>query len=101
MADMHWDKRYLDGETPWDSGTVCGHLQAGLQDFGIEPCRALEVGCGTGTNAIWLAQQGFDVTSQASIDPLSGPNPLVHPTLHQPPPLRLAHWALDTRPAPT
>jgi SAM-dependent methyltransferase len=27
----------------------------------ISPCRALELGCGTGTNSIWLAQQGFKV----------------------------------------
>ena len=29
----------------------------------IKPCKALELGCGTGTNAIWLARQGFDVTA--------------------------------------
>ena len=62
MSDERWDKRYLDGETPWDSGTVCEHLPTALQDFGIGPCKALEIGCGTGTNAVWLAQQGFDVT---------------------------------------
>ena len=28
----------------------------------IQPCRALELGCGTGTNSVWLAQQGFEVT---------------------------------------
>jgi SAM-dependent methyltransferase len=28
----------------------------------IPPCRALELGCGTGTNCVWLAQQGFEVT---------------------------------------
>ena len=28
----------------------------------FEPCRALELGCGTGTNSVWLAQQGFEVT---------------------------------------
>jgi SAM-dependent methyltransferase len=26
----------------------------------IAPCRAIDLGCGTGTNAVWLAQQGFD-----------------------------------------
>src|SRR5262249_34565014 len=28
----------------------------------IQPSRALELGCGTGTNSVWLAQQGFEVT---------------------------------------
>ena len=63
MADPQWDQRYIDGEIPWDSGTVCGHLKAALEEFGIQPGRALELGCGTGTNAVWLAQQGFDVTA--------------------------------------
>jgi SAM-dependent methyltransferase len=27
----------------------------------IKPCKALDIGCGTGDNAIWLSQQGFRV----------------------------------------
>jgi cyclopropane fatty-acyl-phospholipid synthase-like methyltransferase len=27
----------------------------------IQPCRAIDLGCGTGLNAIYLAQHGFDV----------------------------------------
>jgi SAM-dependent methyltransferase len=27
----------------------------------IKPCKAFEIGCGTGDNAIWLAQQNFHV----------------------------------------
>jgi hypothetical protein len=27
----------------------------------IKPCNALDIGCGTGDNAIWLALHGFDV----------------------------------------
>ena len=63
MASEHWDKRYREGETPWDTGVVNGHLPQVLQERDIDPCRALEIGCGTGTNAIWMAQQGFDVTA--------------------------------------
>jgi 2-polyprenyl-3-methyl-5-hydroxy-6-metoxy-1,4-benzoquinol methylase len=34
-----------------------------VTDLGVRPCRAIEVGCGTGTNAIWLAARGFEVTA--------------------------------------
>ncbi|MCH8870025.1 MAG: class I SAM-dependent methyltransferase, partial [Chloroflexi bacterium] len=30
---------------------------------GIPPGRALEIGCGTGGNALWLAKQGWQVTA--------------------------------------
>jgi 2-polyprenyl-3-methyl-5-hydroxy-6-metoxy-1,4-benzoquinol methylase len=57
-----WDQRYEDGDLPWDSGIPDGHLPDVIEQYGIEPGKALEVGCGTGTNSIWLARQGFDVT---------------------------------------
>ncbi len=28
----------------------------------VAPCRALDLGCGTGSNAVFLAQHEFDVT---------------------------------------
>lgn len=29
----------------------------------ISPCRAIDLGCGTGSNAVFLAQRGFEVTA--------------------------------------
>lgn len=57
-----WDQRYAEGDLPWDSGRPDGHLQTVIEEHGIAPGKALEIGCGTGTNAIWLARQGFEVT---------------------------------------
>ncbi len=57
-----WDKRYVDGELPWDSGKPDIHLAEVIAAHGIKPGKALEIGCGTGTNSIWLAQHGFEVT---------------------------------------
>src|SRR5438128_412240 len=57
-----WDNRYRDSDTPWDTGYPSSELQRWLAEWKLTPCRALEVGCGTGTNLIWLAQQGFDCT---------------------------------------
>lgn len=58
-----WDERYQEGDLPWDSGRPDEHLVRLVGDHPIPPGRVLEVGCGTGTNAIWLAQQGFDVVA--------------------------------------
>jgi SAM-dependent methyltransferase len=59
----HWNKRYQGGDSPWDTGQPSSELRRVLHEEVIAPCRALELGCGTGTNAVWLAQQGFDVTA--------------------------------------
>lgn len=57
-----WNDSYRDGNLPWDTGRPSSELQTVVSQHGIQPCRALDVGCGTGTNSVWLAQQGFDVT---------------------------------------
>jgi len=57
-----WDKRYVEGELPWDSGKPDVHLAEVIAAHGIKPGKALEIGCGTGTNSIWLAQHGFAMT---------------------------------------
>jgi SAM-dependent methyltransferase len=66
----HWDTRYKEGQTPWDTGRPSSELVRTLAQESVAPCRAIELGCGTGTNAIWLAQQGFDV-SAVDISPLA------------------------------
>ena len=64
MADpIRWDERYEKGDTPWDTGQPSSELQRVIAEAAIAPCRAIDLGCGTGTNAVWLAQQGFDVTA--------------------------------------
>jgi methyl halide transferase len=61
--DRDWEDKYREGNTPWDSGLASKELQRALSEHSIAPGRALELGCGTGTNAVFLAQQGFDVTA--------------------------------------
>ncbi len=46
---------------PWEIGPR--EEQVGLvEDGALTPCRAVDLGCGTGANAIFLAQHGFEVT---------------------------------------
>ena len=60
----HWESRYIGSDAPpWDTGRVSAELVRRIATAGIAPCRAIELGCGTGTNAVWLAQNGFDVTA--------------------------------------
>lgn len=60
---IRWEERYRTGETPWDTGQPSSELGRVLAEGLVKPGRAVELGCGTGTNAVWLAQQGFDVTA--------------------------------------
>jgi SAM-dependent methyltransferase len=57
-----WEVRYRTGDTPWDTGQPSSELQRVIAEEHIRPCRAIELGCGSGTNAVWLAKQGFEVT---------------------------------------
>src|SRR5262245_22762460 len=59
---IDWNDSYRDCNLPWDTGQPSSELQRVLSQHTIQPCRALELGCGTGTNSVWLAQQGFEVT---------------------------------------
>jgi 2-polyprenyl-3-methyl-5-hydroxy-6-metoxy-1,4-benzoquinol methylase len=66
----HWNQRYETGSTPWDSGLPSAELRRVIDGADIQPCRVLELGCGTGTNAILLAQLGFEVTA-VDLSPLA------------------------------
>lgn len=61
--ETDWNGRYQEGDTPWDSGIRSRELARVLAERRIRPCRAAELGCGSGTNAIFLAQLGFEVTA--------------------------------------
>ena len=47
---------------PWVHSKADFNLVDMVEDLPILPCKALEIGCGTGTDALWLASRGFEVT---------------------------------------
>jgi cyclopropane fatty-acyl-phospholipid synthase-like methyltransferase len=65
---------YRIGFTPWDTGTVPPELTelTELVEGGraSAPGRALDIGCGTGTQSVYLARHGWDTTG---IDDLERP----------------------------
>lgn len=59
-----WDVDYRDGHRPlWDAGRPSSELKRVVEDGTIRACRVVELGCGSGTDAIYLASQGFNVTA--------------------------------------
>lgn len=59
VVQAEWDARYADRDRLW-SGQPNGALVAEVAT--LPPGRVLDVGCGEGADAIWLARQGWEVT---------------------------------------
>ena len=55
-----WNERYRASELVWSAGPN-QFVEAELS--GLPPGRALDLACGEGRNAIWLARQGWQVTA--------------------------------------
>ena len=59
-----WDSRYTSKNAPpWDTKKVAIELKKAVESGKIKPGRAVVFGCGAGTNSIYLASKGFDVTA--------------------------------------
>lgn len=59
MSADDWDARYRSGRQ-W-SVEPNRFLVEQLADRPLPPGRAIDLGCGEGRNAVWLAEQGWDV----------------------------------------
>jgi SAM-dependent methyltransferase len=55
-----WNERYRSSSRVW-SGNPNPQLVTEIAD--VEPGRALDVGCGEGADAIWLARRGWEVVA--------------------------------------
>jgi SAM-dependent methyltransferase len=61
---QRWEARYQGDQRPaWDTGRPSSNLKRLVEKGTLPPCRVVELGCGTGVNAVYLAEQGFEVTA--------------------------------------
>ena len=60
MRREDWNRRYAETELVWSAGPN-RFLAAEVAD--LPPGRALDLACGEGRNAIWLAERGWQVTA--------------------------------------
>jgi SAM-dependent methyltransferase len=55
-----WDQRYRSTELVWSAGP---NVFVVAETSDLAPGRALDVACGEGRNAVWLARRGWDVVA--------------------------------------
>jgi cyclopropane fatty-acyl-phospholipid synthase-like methyltransferase len=58
---LFYDIGYRHFTMPWE-GEPRSELVQLVESGKLKPCRAVDLGCGTGANAVYLAEHGFDVT---------------------------------------
>lgn len=58
-----WDTAYRSGTPPWETGKPALELVRLVHERILRPTTTLELGCGTGANAVHLACRGFEVTA--------------------------------------
>jgi cyclopropane fatty-acyl-phospholipid synthase-like methyltransferase len=56
-----WDLAYRAGP-PWDSDVPADELVELVESGRVKAGKALDIGCGTGTNVVYLAEKGFDAS---------------------------------------
>jgi 2-polyprenyl-3-methyl-5-hydroxy-6-metoxy-1,4-benzoquinol methylase len=59
MDSEDWDQRYAGRELVWTAEANRFLVQ---EVDGMAPGRALDLACGEGRNAVWLAERGWQVT---------------------------------------
>ena len=60
MKRERWNERYAEEELLWSAGP---NRVLAAETTELEPGRALDLACGEGRNAIWLAERGWRVTA--------------------------------------
>ncbi|MFO7967808.1 MAG: class I SAM-dependent methyltransferase [Archaeoglobaceae archaeon] len=64
MGQNWWDRIYREQKPPWDSDEPSTHLVEVIESGEVTPGtgKALDICCGKGTEAVYLAEEGFTVS---------------------------------------
>ena len=62
QKNKSFEERYQESDTPWELHRPDHNLIDFVTKLPVPPGAAIDLGCGTGDNSIWLANQGFTVT---------------------------------------
>jgi SAM-dependent methyltransferase len=60
VIELFYELGYRHGRMLWEGGPR-SELAELVRTGRLEPCRALDLGCGSGANAFFLAEHGFEV----------------------------------------
>jgi methyl halide transferase len=63
VTTADWDVAYREGTPPWDAGRPHAELARVLDEYRLKPETVLEIGCGTGADAVVLAKRRYEVTA--------------------------------------
>jgi methyl halide transferase len=63
LTTTDWEAIYRKGTPSWDSGVPHTQLASVLDEYRLRPQTVLEIGCGTGADAVLLARRRFEVTA--------------------------------------
>ena len=61
FSNWAFDLQYVLGRTPWDTQITPPEVVELFEGGGLPVGRALDLGCGTGTNCVYLAHRGWQV----------------------------------------
>ncbi|MEK6274748.1 MAG: class I SAM-dependent methyltransferase [Actinomycetota bacterium] len=60
---VDWEERFRREDVPWEDENVAPAVVDLFATFAPPPAAVLEIGCGLGTTALWLARKGYEVAA--------------------------------------